>query len=34
MTGITDSCPEDVVLHEVDFHFEIDRLGSDEEYVR
>jgi len=31
---VADSCPEDAVLLELDFHFEIDRLGSREEYVR
>lgn len=30
----SDSCPEDAVLLELDFHFEIDRLGSNDEYVR
>lgn len=31
---VADSCPQDAVLLELDFHYEIDRLGSDQEYVR
>lgn len=32
--GLGDSCPQDAILLEVDFHYEIDRLGSNQEYVR
>ena len=32
--GLADSCPQDAGLHEIDFHFEIDTIGSDEEYTK
>lgn len=32
--GLGDSCPQDAILLEIDFHYEIDRFGSNQEYVR
>jgi hypothetical protein len=32
--GLADTCPQDAGLHEIDFHFEIDTIGSDEEYTK
>ena len=32
--GLADTCPQDAGLHEIDFHFEMDTIGSDEEYTK